>query len=518
MKSSGSRFAVSSGCRYATFVALDILKDGGNVFDAALAGAAVLCVTSPHAVSIGGDLFALVKRQGSAEVTALNSTGSAPRRADIEFYRGKGFDSIPIRGSLSIQIPGFIAGWELMAQRWASRSAAHLLEPAITLARDGFKASARFARLAIELANACGKHRGWTDTYRPSGKSIQPGDLFRQDRLANTLMLIARDGAKAFYDGPIASDIARSVTAAGGIIDVADLNNVTPQVTPSLSTQVAGHAVHTQPPVSQGAVLLRALSLFEQSSMGYGREIDQFWPNAAKAMQTAFAERLQFFGDVPNSFTIAEDMIAGRLSQPLEFVVGNTGTETTTIAVADAAGNAASLILSIFADFGSAVVTDETGILLNNRLTGFVLDENHPNALKPGKRAMHTLHSVIVLDGNGEFALAGGSPGGHAQPQTNLQVLSRVLMRQADLEDAVRAPRWMLTNASGAYGQSDALMRDIQCEPGISDALKERFKTAGFSTFEMSRPDVGSAKWVQRSKHQLIAACDERRDAAAAAA
>ena len=224
----------------------------------------------------------------------------------------------------------------------------------------------------------------------------------------------------------IAADIVRSVSRAGGLIAPEDLECVAPQVTPALTVDIGALSVATQPPISQGAVLLRALRLTSEQR-GISEDIRTLWPHAARALQTAFAERLRFLGDQPNSFERAQAMVEGRLpGQPSRLDHAHAGTETTTISVIDGDGNAVSLILSIFADFGSGVVTDETGILLNSRLSGFFLDEDHPNGLRPGKKTMHTLHSVMVSDLDGPV-LAGGSPGGDAQPQVNLQVLSRVL-------------------------------------------------------------------------------------------
>jgi gamma-glutamyltranspeptidase/glutathione hydrolase len=163
-RSAGSRFAVASGCRYATETAAGVLARGGNVIDAALAGSAVLCVTLPHSVSIGGDLFALVKTRDAPGVVALNSTGAAPRRGDIAQYRARGHRFVPLRGPLSIQPPGLIAGWQALSERWTSWPLAKLLEPATALARDGFAIGARLARLSKELATVCSAQQGWADT------------------------------------------------------------------------------------------------------------------------------------------------------------------------------------------------------------------------------------------------------------------------------------------------------------------------------------------------------------------
>lgn len=512
-KSVGSRFAVASGCRYATEAAAGVLAQGGNVIDAALAGSAVLCVTLPHSVSIGGDLFALVKTRDAPRVVALNSTGAAPRRGDIAQYRARGHSFVPLRGPLSIQPPGLVAGWQALS-RWTNWPLAKLLEPATALARDGFAVGARLARLSKELATVCSAQRGWADTYLAGGVPIPEGGILKQARLAGALSTIARYGPQSFYRGKIAADIVRSVSRAGGLIAPEDLECVAPQTTPALTTNIGALTVATQPPVSQGAVLLRALRLTSAHRRD-GEDIRTLWPYAARALQTAFAERLRFLGDHPQSFEQAQAMVDGRLpGQPMRPDLAHAGTETTTISVIDDYGNAASLILSIFANFGSGVVTDETGILLNSRLSGFFLDEDHPNGLRPGKKTMHTLHSVMVCDRDGPI-LAGGSPGGDAQPQVNLQVLSRVLFGHEDIAQAAGAARWMVFPATAPVDLQGGAEPEIRCEPDLDAESRRLFEQAGFRTTVMPRADIGSAKWVMRDgQGELIAACDTRRDGA----
>jgi gamma-glutamyltranspeptidase/glutathione hydrolase len=513
-KGVGGRFAIASGCRYATATAADVLLRSGNVIDAAVAGSAVLCVTLPHAVSIGGDLFALVKASDTPGVTALNSTGAAPRRADIATYRARGHRLVPQRGPLSIQPPGLVAGWQALS-RWTTWPLVELLEPAIALARDGFAVGARLARLSKELATVCSAEQGWAETYLVGGAPIPEGGILRQPRLADTLSTLARDGAPGFYRGRIAADIVRSVARAGGLIEPEDLACVAAQITPALTTAIGGLIFATQPPVSQGAVLLRALRLTAEHRGAACDDIRMLWPFAARALQTAFAERIRFLGDGADSFALARAMVDGRLAaaQPRRGLA-RAGTETTTISVIDRDGNATSLIQSVFADFGSGIVTDETGILLNSRMSGFFLDEDHPNALQPGKRTMHTLHSVMVSDADGPL-LAGGSPGGDSQPQVNLQVLSRVLFGDEDIAHAAGAPRWMLFPATAPSDLLDRREPEIRCEPDLDAETRRLFEAAGFRTATMPRADIGSAKWVMRGEGgNLIAACDTRRDGA----
>ena len=226
-------------------------------------------------------------------------------------------------------------------------------------------------------------------------------------------------------------------------------------------SRVGGHpAAHLQ------SCYLRALRLFEERIRNDKRDFETLAPVAVQALQTAFVERMHILGDQPNAFELAQAMIEGRVSGTTEHRdLAHAGTETTTISVVDADGNAVAMIISIFADFGSGIVTDD-GILLNNRLSGFFLDEKHPNGLQPGKRAMHTLHSVLV-EGEDGLLLAGGTPGGHAQPQVNLQVLSRVLFRDQTLGDAAAAPRWMLVPQIHPDGSQPTAKPLVQTEPDL---------------------------------------------------
>ena len=240
-----------SGCRYATATAADVLAQGGTGIDAALAGSAVLCVTLPHSVSIGGDLFALIKIKGHPQITAVNSTGAAPRRASTASYRARGLETVPVRGPLSIQTPGLVAGWEVMSERWATWPLARLLEPAVALAQEGFGIGARLARLSSALASTCSEHRGWRETYLPGGNAVPEGALLKQERLAKALALIARDGPQSFYRGAIADDIVSSLARAGGLIDKEDLARVTPHVAPALTSRIGA------PPLRRNLRFLR---------------------------------------------------------------------------------------------------------------------------------------------------------------------------------------------------------------------------------------------------------------------
>jgi gamma-glutamyltranspeptidase/glutathione hydrolase len=253
----GERFAISSGCPEATLAARAMLENGGNVVDAALAGAAVLCVAMPQAVSIGGDLFGLV-RERDGRCFAINASGGAPAAATVTHFRGLGLDLIPEDGPLSIQAPGLVAGFEAIRERWATQPRAALLEPAIALARDGVEVSARLAGFLAENEAKLAVTPAWLATFSIDGRLACAGERLVQERLARTLTRIASEGAAGFYRGPVAADIAATVRDAGGLLSAADLAMVRAELDEPLCVSFRGLAVATQPPVSQGVVLLRA--------------------------------------------------------------------------------------------------------------------------------------------------------------------------------------------------------------------------------------------------------------------
>src|SRR5882724_6454610 len=210
----GERAASAAGTREAAEAAVACLKSGGNVVDAAITGSAVLAVMIPNATSIGGDLLALVKI-GGKPVLAVNATGAAPRRATIEAYKALGHQFVPELGGLAVQGPGLVAGWQTLHERWGSKPLAELLVPAIALARDGFPAGWRVSAASAKHAHEFSDLPGWKGVFAPGGAPLKEGAPFRQPALARTLTTIAEKGPRAFYEGPIARDIAHAVQQAG---------------------------------------------------------------------------------------------------------------------------------------------------------------------------------------------------------------------------------------------------------------------------------------------------------------
>src|SRR5215470_10553072 len=515
----GARAASAAGTREAAQAAVACLKAGGNVVDAAIAGSAVLAVMLPNANSIGGDLLALVKR-GGEPVLAVNATGAAPKRASIEAYKALGHDFVPESGGLSVQGPGLVAGWQALHEHWATKPLAELLAPAIALARDGFPAGWRVAAAAGKHAADYSGLPGWKSVFAPDGVAIKEGERFRQPALARTLAAIAEQGPRAFYEGPIARDIVRAVERAGGFLAADDLADIKAEISPALTTRYRGFEIASQPPITQGVVLLRALGLLERLAPEPLRmSRAAFAVASARALRRAFDERLAILRDGPEARAEAEAILAGRaeaLGLP-RFEFAATADNTTKLSVMDTDGNGVALIQSVYAELGSGVVGEETGVLLNNRMIAFFLDPTRTNHLAPGRRTMHTLHTFMASDEHG-LKWIGGSPGGDNQPQVNLQVLARILDLDEAPGEAVAAPRWSIvpgTKPKDIATQSPG----IECETGVPQELQRAFAAAGFPVAEKPALRAGSSKVVGRglSPGPLAAFADWRREGDVAA-
>jgi gamma-glutamyltranspeptidase/glutathione hydrolase len=425
---------------------VDVLRHGGNAFDAALAMSAVLPVVKPPRSHLGGDAYILVYPKAEGRVTAICSGGKAPAAATLERYGGV----MPRHGGAAAAIPGLVDAWQAFADRWCSMPLRDVLAPSIGYARDGFPVS---RELHLVLRGAEGlfrKYTGLADALYPRGNPPAFGSTLRQPMLASALDAIAEGGRAAFYEGPIASRIAEGVQAAGGCMTADDLAQHSADVLEPLSVDYRGDTVYETPPNSQGLILLEELNLiegFDLSSMGHLSADASHTMIEAKKL--AFEDRQRYAGDrafigFDPAQLLSKDHAEARRkeidpSRARESKIPAASTDTTSFVVADAAGNMCSFIQSVFAPFGSAVCID--GIIMNNRMNGFSLDPAHPNALAPAKRTMHTLNTYMVFR-DGLPYLIGNTPGADFQVQTNLQVITGILDFGLDPQTAIDAPRW----------------------------------------------------------------------------
>jgi gamma-glutamyltranspeptidase/glutathione hydrolase len=437
---------VATDHHLATAAGIAVLQDGGSAVDAAVAAAAVCAVTQPHRTSIGGDLFALVYDASTRQVTAYNGSGAAPRATSLDTFPS-GF---PGEGALIATVPGVVAAWGDLLRDHGRLGIDRVLASAIQYADEGFPVSDGLAegfvdsgaRLDTEAARVFG----------PRGRYPRAGEILQQPDLANTLRLIAGAGPDTFYTGAVSELLAAGIARAGGVLGPEDLAKHRTDRPESARITYRGLTVFGQPPVSQGHILLEELAIAEgldlaQTPWGSPELVHQM----VEIKKMTFADRDAYAGDprmVPFEVTRLFDpafvtqrrrAIPGRASERTD--PGVMAADTTYMAVVDRDGNAVSLIESVFSEFGSACVVPGTGVLLNNRLIGFSLDPSSPNVLSPSKRPIHTLNTVIALDGHTPRFVF-GTPGRHAQVQTNFQLAVGLIDQGFDVQRAIEEPRW----------------------------------------------------------------------------
>jgi gamma-glutamyltranspeptidase/glutathione hydrolase len=502
VQSARSRSAmVVSGHRPASEAALQVLSSGGTVVDAAVAGAAVLAVTQPQACTLGGDAFVLVHDASSGRTEGLNASGPAPRLARRELFPS----GIPQRGAMSVTVPGVVAGWQSLHGRFGKLPWPRLFEPAIALARDGVPMSrgvARATHVYAELLAATPAARALFPPAKDNDRLVQPA-------LAHTLQAVASGGAKAFYEGAIAQCLARACEAEGGLLRANDFLGYEPEWVSPIEVAYRGHTVRAMPPNSYGLYLLLQLLALEHEALS--REaLDSPKRIAALvgAARAAFRAGNRAVADPrakPEPFgplLVAEER--SRLREATEARMPNRG-GTAVISVADAAGNAVTLVQSIFLVFGSGVVDAETGVVLNNRMLGFSAEAGHPNEAGPGKRPAHTLCPCMAFDGGGAYRYGVGTPGGPGQTITISQVLQAALDAGVSLDEAIAAPRW-----------SQDLGSQAVVEDSMPDATIEGARALGVA-LEKAQPNspfFGSAEAIQRlADGSFLGVADYRRDA-----
>jgi gamma-glutamyltranspeptidase/glutathione hydrolase len=461
----------------ASAVGLQVLQQGGNAVDAAVAAGAVLTVVEPWSGQLGGDAFLLIRSGSTGQLSALNGSGGAPFAAGLEQYRALG--GIPEYGWLAATVPGVVDAWEVALERFGSRPLGELLEPAIGYAELGFPLTDRQARVNAAMASAASEFNETAAIFFPAGVPLKPGTRLRQPDLARSLRAIQAKGAEAFYSGEIAEAIVKASKKAGGLFSARDLAEHRTVIGEPLQATYRGWTVLEQPPVSQGLVVLLALAILENFDIPPRNSADTVHLQV-EANKLALGERMAFAGDPRFSSLSIGDLFSKErvrsLAQQLDRRRAH-GTEpvpsghpdTTYLCVVDEQRNIASYIHSLYG--GNGVVAGDTGILLNNRMLCFSLDEKSPNCLAPGKRPMHTLNSWMLLQ-DGQPRYVGGTPGSFWQVQTNLQLISQLVDFKADIQAAVDAPRW--TMGSQTEWAETNLSLEARFDQEVARELSER--------------------------------------------
>lgn len=433
---------------------LDILKQGGNAIDAAIATAAALTVLEPTSNGIGGDAFALVWTEG--KLHGLNASGPAPQSISIEALHAAGYTEMPKLGVVPVTVPGAPAGWAELSRRFGRLTLAQVLEPAIRYAEEGYPLAPGLARHWARAAEIYARQgdadagRAWFETFAPGGRVPDAGELWRSPGHAATLRRIGESEARDFYEGELAERIHAFMAEHGGYLTRDDLKAFRPEWVDPISVSYRGFDVWEIPPNGQGLIALSALNLLKgfdfaekETVISYHRQLE--------AMKLAFADGEKYITEERKMGISVEELLSEAYAAERRKLIVDTAqapeagdpraSGTVYLAAADGEGNMVSFIQSNYMGFGSGLVVPGTGISLQNRGHNFSLDPQHANALEPGKRTYHTIIPGFLTRGE-EAVGPFGVMGGFMQPQGHVQVVMNTIDHQLNPQAALDSPRW----------------------------------------------------------------------------
>jgi len=500
----------------AALAGIEVLKAGGTAADAAVAACALLGVIEPQATGIGGDCFALIQPRGEGKITSYNGSGRAPAAATADWYLERKIHAVPLTSAHAVSIPGSVDAWEVILRDHGKFGLDRLLQPAIKAAEEGYVVA---PRIAFDWKNQFEKLKNGTNTVRyllPHGRPMLPGEVLRQPELGQTLRAIAKGGRDAFYKGPIAEDMVETLRSIGGLHTMGDFAEHTTETTTPIGTMYKGLDVWQCPPNGPGITMLVMLNILSRF------ELPKFAPLGverfhleAEAARIAYMMREQYIGDpahvdVDVVRILAKDFAdeyAGkiRLDGMLDLpnVAPPMNPSTVYVTVVDKDRNVCSFINSIAHSFGSAIVSNKTGILLQNRAGGFRIQPGHPNCIAPRKRPLHTIIPALVTQ-NGRALMPYGVMGGQYQPVGQTHVLTNMLDYGCDVQEAIDMPRGL--HYEGVY----------QLEDGVPAATVEGLKKLGHKTTNLVAPlGGGQAIWIDWDKGTLTGGSDPRKDGCA---
>jgi gamma-glutamyltranspeptidase / glutathione hydrolase len=500
----------------AALTAVEVLKAGGTAADAAVAASAILAVIEPQSTGIGGDCFALIQPKGEGKIVSYNGSGRAPKAASAEWYIEHKMHAIPVTGPHAVTVPGAIDAWATILRDHGKFGLDTLLRPAIEAAEQGYVVA---PRIAFDWKNGFEKLRGGTNTPRyllPHGKPPVAGDVIRQPELGQTLRIIANNGPDGFYKGSVAEDMVETLRGIGGLHTLDDFAAHSTETTTPIGTVYKGLDVWQCPPNGPGITMLLMLNILSNFDLTQypPMSVERFHLEA-EAARIAYLMREQDIGDpayvdidirrILSAKFAADYARKIRMDALIELpsVSPPINPSTVYITVVDQDRNVCSFINSIAHSFGSAVVSDKTGVLLQNRGAGFRVQPGHPNCIAPGKRPLHTIIPSLATR-DGRAVLSFGVMGGQYQPVGQTHVLTNILDYGCDVQEAIDMPRGL--HYEGVY----------QLEDGVPSSVVEGLKKIGHQTTSLVGPlGGGQAIWIDWDRGTLIGGSDPRKDGCA---
>ena len=507
----------------ATQTALDVLKDGGNAIDAAIAANAVLGLVEPTGCGIGGDLFAIVWIEEDKKLYGLNSSGPAPQDMTIEKLKAMGVDKIPPFGPLPVTVPGAVAGWTALHKRFGNKSFEELFNNAIYYADNGFPITevvGYYLRLSSERYK---DYPNFKDVWMPNGEALKKGDVFVNKDLANTYKQIAKSYGESFYNGDIAQTISEFITEQGGFLSVDDLKSYEPEWVNPVSSNYRGFDVWELPPNGQGIAALQILNILEQydiASMGHNSA--EYIHLFTEAKKLAYEDRAKYyadmsFADVPVKELISKEyaLTRNKLINPKKAAstydsgIFEDG-DTIYMTVADKDGNMVSLIQSNYRGMGSGMVPPNLGFMLQDRGEMFSLDPDHRNSLEGGKRPFHTIIPAFITKDDKPF-ISFGLMGGGMQPQGHAQIVVNIVDFQMNLQEAGDAPRIRHFGSSEPTGETMLNGGFLSLESGINDQVRNELLKLGHNLKD-EKGGYGGYQAIMKVNEVYYGASESRKD------
>ncbi len=477
----GQNGMVATSQPLATQIGLDILKNGGNAIDAAIAANAALGLMEPTGCGIGGDLFAIVWDAKTEKLYGLNASGRSPQDLTLEYFESQGMEKIPALGPLPVSVPGAVDGWFELHKKFGSKPMQDILAPAIDYAEKGFPLTELIAWY-MQRSVPYYKSQGFPnieDTYmaQNGGELPNEGEIYKNPYLANTYKQLAKGGRDAFYKGKIAKTIANFIKEQGGFLSTKDLANHKSEWVEPVSVNYRGYDVWELPPNGQGIAALQMLQIlegydFSEIEFGSAEHLHLF----TEAKKLAFEDRAKYYADMDFFDVPVEELLSDEYAEKRRAQIGEragrysageiSAGETIYMTVADKEGNMISLIQSNYRGMGSGMVPPELGFMLQDRGELFSLKRGQANTYEPNKRPFHTIIPAFVTK-DGKPLMSFGVMGGDFQPMGHTQIIMNIVDFGMNIQEAGDAPRWDHTGGASPTGETTRNTGTVRTESGI---------------------------------------------------
>ena len=502
-----------------------VLEAGGNAVDAAIAANAVLGVTQPYVNGMGGDLFAIYYEAKTGKLYALNSSGWTPQGLTIDYLKSKSIDKLDPIGVHTITVPGCVAGWDALRQRFGTLPFSKILAPAIFYAENGFVMPEWSSRYWISKTFL--NQPGYQETYMPGGVRPGLGDVFKNPALGESLRQVAAHGREAFYHGKLTELMVKFLDAQGGTHALKDFEEFQPEWVEPISTTYRGWSVYELPPNGQGIAALSMLNIMERFPLAdYGHNSAAALHVMIEAKKLAYADMVHYVGDprftpVPVREMLSKNLAVERakliqmdkaacqvVASKLGEKLNARGSETIYMSTIDKDGNIVSLIQSNYGGYGTGMVAPGAGFSFHNRGAGFELEAGKPNSLAGHKRPLHTIIPAFMR--KDDVAIGFGIMGGWNQAQAHAQFVANVVDFGMNVQSALEAARFTKATFEGC---------DVTLESRVPEQVQKELARRGHvvSLLPPFASTVGQGEAVMRDAKRNVnfAGSDPRCDGAA---